>query len=74
MSKLDKEICRRCINEWAKNENSNLCWSDGDDLMWENEEVSCPYMEDKDFISSDDAHNDCPYLLEHLLITQGESQ
>ena len=71
---LSKKICQKCLNEHDKKWGG---WDTEDELYWESGEANCPEQFVHD--SSDpwiriDAPPPkwCPWIVEHLLIMQGE--
>ena len=60
---LNKEICKRCINEYATNEDWK--WNEKDEMMWDTGVVWCHVV--SSYTENNKVHKNCKYFLEQTL-------
>jgi len=56
---LIKGICKKCMMSWNE-----------DDDFWANNILACPIVDNGCIRVGGQAPENCPYLLEHLVLTQ----
>ena len=75
---LNKEICKRCINETNAKISIKNAWSSWGNMEWSKRKVWCPnkWMDSKDVmdgvisIERGNPPNSCPYILEHMMLSE----
>ena len=61
---LNKEICKKCIN----NKGRIYCWDSSDDAQWDLGFIYC--INHGNYCVIDDPHKECKYALEHMVMEQ----
>ncbi len=74
--KLNKNICKKCINTRKTHSYDRQTWWIGswtqwDDKMWfEDQQVGCTNKPHRETIPINQIPDDCPYKLEHLVLKE----
>jgi len=74
MSKLSKEVCKRCINEYAKQSKfgvfDDLKWNNFDELLWEQHKAISCYMKGWVELTINAIPEGCCYKLEQTVLSE----
>ena len=69
---LNKEVCKRCINEVESKRSPamQMMWSDKDEARWLEGRLYCGVVVNSFLPVDGSVPHDCKYILEHLILGQ----
>ena len=66
---MNKEICKKCINETSLNK-----WCSTDESWWKKGMIDCPFDTTDQLLIKDDPPERCRYVLEHTVLGKNEQR